>query len=166
MSNSAVGSISGASAANPSTPPDPSTRLDAAVKRLLQKSDADGDGQRSAQELTGLSADAFKALDTNGDGKLSADELKTGMKKAMDEMKQARSSADPRQAISALQNTPEGQLMQQVRGHHHHRHHGVPAQTDQTKRPSPQIGSNPSAVNPNDADSPTTPAATGIDVRA
>ena len=115
MSTSTIGSISSLSGSSSLSQFDPAKMMADLVKRFLNKNDKDGDGMLSSQELSGLSADAFKALDTNGDGKLGSDEIKAAMQKAMDEMKQVMTGSDPQQAANVLKDTPEGQLMQLMR---------------------------------------------------
>jgi len=111
---------------------DRSKMMDAVIQRFLKKTDGDGDGKLSSQELSGLSSDAMTALDTDGDGKLSADEIKSALQKALDTMKQARSSDDPSGALQALRNSPEGQLMALVRpGRHHHEESSMGGQSSQ-----------------------------------
>lgn len=124
MGTSGISGIGGFSSLNGTSAAkfDPAKMLEAMIRRFIKKTDGDGDGSLSSQELSGLSADAFKALDANEDGKLSADEIKSALQKALDQMKQALSSSDPRQALDALKDTPEGQLMQLMRPGKHHRH--------------------------------------------
>lgn len=133
MSINAIHSTTSACATNSSLLTDkiqsqkanPTKWLDAMSQSFMKDKDTNGDSALSSQELPGLSADAFKALDTNGDGKLSLDELKAAMQKALDEMIQAMSSSTPQQSVSALQNTPEGQLMEILRAGAHHHHRGT-----------------------------------------
>ena len=164
MSTSAIGSISSLYANNLSTRFDPAKMLDALTQRFVKKSDTDGDGMLSSQELSGLSADAFKALDTNGDGKLNSDEIKAAVQKAMDEIKQAMSSDDPQKAMSALKDTPEGQLMQLMRPDHH-RDDGQD-QNSQSQVSSIQITINQTIYNIGGSTTQSTAATTGLDVQA
>ena len=164
MSTSAIGSISSLYSKNLPTQFDPAKMLDAMAQRFIKKSDKDGDGMLSSQELSGLSADAFKALDTDGDGKLSSDELKAAVKKAMDEMKQAMSSSDSQQAMSALKNTPEGQLMELMRPHR--QHHGGESQNAQSQSSSIQITINQTIYNFGGSATQSSALTTGIDVQA
>ncbi|MCX6922812.1 MAG: hypothetical protein NT154_06310 [Verrucomicrobia bacterium] len=93
---------------------DPNKMMDAMVRRFMTKTDANDDGTLTSQELSALSLGTFKTLDTNWDGQLSSDEVKSALHKAKNEMRQARSGGEPQQAISAVKNTPEGQLLQLV----------------------------------------------------
>ena len=165
MSTSAIGSISSLYSKSTSTQFDPAKMLDAMAQRFLKKSDKDSDGMLSSQELSGLSADAFKALDTDGDGKLSADELKAAMQKAMDEMKQAMSSSDPQQAASALKDTPEGQLMQLMRSNHH-KHGGQSQSAQSTSSSSIQITINQTIYNMNGSATQSSAASVGLNLQA
>jgi hypothetical protein len=47
----------------------------------FSKMDTDGDGKISADEWAAAHKERFSKMDTNGDGKLSTDELKAGMEK-------------------------------------------------------------------------------------
>ena len=48
---------------------------------MFKKMDTDGDGKISADEFAAAGKEKFTKMDTNGDGKLSADELKAGFEK-------------------------------------------------------------------------------------
>ncbi len=93
---------------------DPNKMMDAVIRRFMTKTDANDDGTLTSQELSALSLGTFKFLDTNGDGQLSSDEVRSALHKAKNEMRQARSNSEPQQAIRAVKDTPEGQLMQLV----------------------------------------------------
>lgn len=131
MSNS-IGSLSGLlNAAMPHF--DPSKRMDSMVQRFLKKNDQDGDGKLSAQDLKGLSNDAMKALDTDGDGMLSADEIKSAIQNAMDKIKDAGKANGAAGAWQAIKDTPEGELMALMRpGRHHRPQAGTEEQPAQT----------------------------------
>lgn len=110
----------------------PSKMMDAMIQRFLKKTDEDGDGLVSSEELPGLSSDAMTALDTDGDGKLSADEIKSALQRALDTLKEARESGDVEGARQALKDSPEGQLMALMRpGRGHHAPQAVEGQSSQ-----------------------------------
>lgn len=111
-------SLSGANFGNPVNGPhpgDPSKILDTIVNRLISQNDPDGDGDVDAQDLSGLSKDAFKALDADGDGKVSKNELKSAIQSQRDALKDAFQNGG-RQGVkdylSSIQNTPQGELLQ------------------------------------------------------
>jgi len=159
MNIDAIGSLNSVSGSSALRQFDPTKMLDSMTQRFIKKSDGDGDGMLSSQELSGLSSDAFKALDTNGDGKLSPDEIKSALQKALDQMKQAFSSNDPQQAIDALKNTPEGQLMALMRPGRHHHH----SQNGQNQTSSIQVTINQTIYNINVQPNAS---ASGLDVTA
>lgn len=164
MDTSAISSITGSIGSNAVSRFDPSKMMDAMVKRLVKKSDGDGDGTLSSSELSGLSADAFKSLDSDGDGKLSSDEIKTAVTKAMDEMKKAMSSDNPQQAMEALKDTPEGQLMQLMRPPRHQ--HGNGSGNGQQTQTSIQITINQTIYNINGGSVQSSSSTSGVDVSA
>jgi hypothetical protein len=50
-------------------------RVDNAIRRFVERRDADGSGALSAEE-SGLGQEVFARLDVNGDGKLTPDEIR------------------------------------------------------------------------------------------
>jgi hypothetical protein len=103
---------------------DPAKRLDALIQRFLKKTDTDGNGTLSNQELSGLSSDDFSKLDSDGDGQISADEIKAAAQKLRDSFKQAvQNGQDPKSVFESLKDTPEGKLLGLLRPG---RHHGPP----------------------------------------
>lgn len=131
MGMGSINAISNASSSSAVRQFDPGKMLEAMVKRFVKKTDKDGDGSLSGQELSKLSTEAFTALDTDGDGKLSVDEIKSALQKAADQAKQALSSDDRETALAALKESPEGQLMQLMRANGRH-HHGQGTQQPQS----------------------------------
>jgi hypothetical protein len=97
---------------------DPEKMVDRMAEGFLKQSDADGNGTLSAGELSGLSGDSFSALDTDSDGSLTAEEIKAAAKKQMEAMKKAFEAGDEQarqSAMSSLQSTPEGELLDYMR---------------------------------------------------
>ena len=91
-----------------------STKLaNAIASRFLKKNDTDSSGGLSSSELT-LSQDAFKLLDTDGDGTISADELKAGVQKQLDALKKAfdNGGADGvKSFLDSVKGTPQGEVI-------------------------------------------------------
>jgi len=162
MGIDAIGSLNSISGSSSLRQFDPAKMMEAMMQRFIKKSDTDGDGMLSSQEVSGLSSDAFKALDANGDGKLGADEIKSALQKAMDQMKQAFSSSDPQQTLSALKDSPEGQLMQLMRSQMRH-HHG---QQSQGQTSSIQITINQTIYNISGTSGVSQTSGNGVDLTA
>jgi len=94
--------------------------LSTMVSNFIKSADSDGNGVLGASELSQLrlSQSAITALDSNGDGSLGSDEITAAAKKQMDAVQEAfqSNSADSvRSKLEALQDTPEGQLMNAMR---------------------------------------------------
>ena len=164
MSVGAISSLSSTTGLNAIQQFDPEKMKDNMIKRFLQDNDTDGDGMLSTEELSGLSSEAFAALDTDGDGSLNTDEIKTAMETAMENMKQASSSMSREEAMSALSETPEGQLMELMRPQEPPR--GMPVQDSDESSSSINITINQTIYNINGASELTDILGSGLNITA
>jgi len=93
MSISAISSVTSLSSLNSiygnskAKAKDPSQMLSDVTSKYLDSNDSDGDGLLSSTEATGLPSDTFSKIDTNGDGKLSQDEMIAAAKTQMEAMR-------------------------------------------------------------------------------
>lgn len=103
--------------------PDPAKMLEEMTKNFIQDKDQDGDGALSSSEISGLSAESFTKLDTDGNGVLNQSELveagRTHMeavRKSFESQASSGSSAASgmEAAIDSLSDTPEGELMKMM----------------------------------------------------
>jgi len=72
-------------------PPSGGPNASELASSIMENQDTDGDGSLSVGESS-LSTENFNVLDTNKDGKVSADELTTGVKSRISEMESARNA--------------------------------------------------------------------------
>lgn len=93
---------------------DPAKMIESMTKKLFADKDSDSDGYLTSSDLSGLSTDAFNSLDTDGDGKLSTEEVTSALKTQADAMKKAMESGDT-SAMESLKSTAAGQLMEAAR---------------------------------------------------
>ena len=85
------------------------------ANQFISHNDADGDGDVDKTNLSGLSQSAFNALDTDHDGKINANDVKTAIKGILDSIKTASKNGGPsavKQYAQSLQGTAQGQVFQ------------------------------------------------------
>ena len=85
------------------------------ANKFISHNDRDGDGDVDKTNLSGLSQNAFNALDTDHDGKINANDIKTAVKGIVNSIKTAAKNGGPnavKQYAQSLQGTAQGEVFQ------------------------------------------------------